>query len=104
VHSAGQLFAPNRHFFAAIKDLQLAPQELELELTSVGSHELRADIQATGYTHFVHLTVPDEATLYSDNYFDLVPGERHTVIVTNRERELRPETVTLGAGQKLLTP
>ena len=52
----------------------------------------------------MHLTVPDETTLYSDNYFDLVPGERHTVTVTNRERELRPETVTLAAGQKLLAP
>ena len=50
----------------------------------------------------MHLAVPDEATLYSDNYFDLQPGERRTIIVTNRERELRPETVTLGANQKVL--
>jgi hypothetical protein len=45
--------------------------------------------------------MPDEATLFSDNYFDLESGERHTVIITNRERELRPETITLGANQTL---
>ncbi len=100
VHSAGRSFPPNRHFFVAIKDLQLAPRELELKLTTVGPHELRADIQARAYTHFVHLTVPDEATLFSDNYFDLESGERRTVIVSNRERELRLEAVTLGASQK----
>jgi beta-mannosidase len=100
VHSAGRLFTANRHFFAATKDLHLAPQELDLKLTPVGPHELRADIQAKGYTHFVHLTVPDEDTLFSDNYFDLEPGERHTVIVTNHERELRAETVMLRAGHR----
>jgi len=98
VRSTTGLFSPNRHFFAAIKDLRLASEEPELELVPVSPHELRADIRARTYAHFVHLIVPDATVRFSDNYFDLEPGESRTVSVTNGEGDLRPEMITLGVS------
>jgi hypothetical protein len=52
--------------------------------------------KAPVYAYFVHLEVPDEATSFSDNYFDLEPGEERTVIVTNNVRALSAENVKVG--------
>jgi beta-mannosidase len=95
VRSAVGLFPKNRHFFAAIKDLKREPAEPEANIEQAGEHELRVSLRAPGtaYAYFVHLLVSDEATQFSDNYFDLEPGERRTVVVTNRERPLTPEMV-----------
>jgi hypothetical protein len=41
----------------------------------------------------VHLEIPDEATRFSDNYFDLKLGEERTISVTNPGVTLRPEAV-----------
>ena len=48
------------------------------------------------YAYFVHLEVPDEFTGFSDNYFDLEPGEERTIIVTNNARALSAENVKVG--------
>jgi hypothetical protein len=49
------------------------------------------------YAYFVHLTVPHEATRFTDNYFDLEPGARRTITVTNAQIALMPEMVTVGS-------
>jgi hypothetical protein len=41
----------------------------------------------------VHLITPDETTRFSDNYFDLEPGESRTIAVANEQGNLAPETV-----------
>ena len=51
---------------------------------------------ADGYCFFVNLFVPHEATRYSDNFFDLAPGEQVTIEVTNDEIELEPTSVAIG--------
>jgi beta-mannosidase len=93
VRSAGDHFPSNRHFFAAIKDLRRASVEPEIELTPIGEHELRVRLKASAYAYFIHLEVSDEATRFSDNYFDLEPGEERTIVVTNKEKPLTPEIV-----------
>jgi len=50
-------------------------------------------LRTPGYAYFVHLEDPDEATRFSDNYFDLEPGEERSIAVTNVARSLRPEMV-----------
>jgi hypothetical protein len=57
---------------------------------------LRIDLRTAGYAYFVHLSVPDEVARLSDNYFDLEPGERRTVVVTSELGSLTPEMVTVG--------
>ncbi len=93
VRSAGEVFPANRHFFAAIKDLQRTPVAPVVSVTSVGPRELRIELRATVYAYFVHLLSPDEATRFSDNYFDLAPRESRTVTVTNASTPLSPDSI-----------
>jgi beta-mannosidase len=95
-HSGEDRFPKNRHFFAAIKHLQRTPPEPDMSIIPAGRHELRVRLKAPVYAYFVHLEVPDEATSFSDNYFDLEPGEERTVIVTNNVRALSAENVKVG--------
>jgi beta-mannosidase len=96
VRSTGGLFPPNRTFFAPIKDLQRVPVRPEAAVTPGAGGELRVDLRTAGYAYFVHLSVPDEAAHLSDNYFDMEPGERRTVVVTSERGSLTPEMVTVG--------
>ncbi|NDJ75990.1 MAG: glycoside hydrolase family 2 protein, partial [Chloroflexi bacterium] len=98
VHAANDLFPPNRHFFAAIKDLVREPQPLVVEMTQVDTQTLDVTLRAdAAYAYFVHLIVPHEATRFSDNYFDLIPGEERSIRVSNAEVELKPDMVTVKA-------
>ena len=94
---AGQ-FPANRHFFAPIKGLARRPAAPTIEVTPGGDHELRVDIegQAGAYDLLVHLLVPHEATRYSDNYLDLEPGERRTIVMTNPVATLTPAMISVG--------
>jgi len=96
VRPAEDLCPPNRLFFAAIKDLRRTPVRPEATITPSGDHELQINLRASEYAHFVHLILPDEATRFSDNYFDLEPGESRTIVVTNEQGNLAPEAMTLG--------
>jgi beta-mannosidase len=96
VRSQGQRFPANRHFFAAVKDLERPVAEPEISISSRGEHELLVGVHAPAYLYYVHLTVPDEHTHFSDNYFDLAAGETCTVVVTNRTIPLTPDMVSVG--------
>ncbi|MDQ4127420.1 MAG: glycoside hydrolase family 2 protein, partial [Actinomycetota bacterium] len=96
VRSARGSFPPNRHFFAAIKDLGREPAEPEIDFDPAGDHELRVRLRARGYAYFVHLEVPDEVTRFSDNFFDLEPGEERAIVVANARRHLTPGMVKVG--------
>jgi beta-mannosidase len=96
VRSEAGLFPDNRHFFAAIKDLQRpAPPPPEVEIKQRGPHELAVHLRAADYLYFVNLRVPFEETHFSDNYFDLRTDQGRTVIVRNPARALRPEDVSV---------
>jgi len=98
VRLATQRVPANRHFFVPIKELRRAPAAPEIEITQIGPRELRVELQSqpTAYDLLVHVSVPDEATRFSDNYVDLAPGERRTIAVTNAVNPLTPEAVTVG--------
>ncbi len=95
VRSAGGLFPANRHFFAMIKDLARTPAEPEVRIAAADEHTLHVTLTAPAYTYFVHLIVPDEDTRYSDNYFDLEPGETRTIAVSNAARPLTPDMLAV---------
>ena len=95
VRSAGGLFPPNRYFFAAIKDLSREPSKPEIHFDPAGDQKLRVRLRARGYSYFVHLEVPDEATHFSDNFFDLEPAEEREIVVANARRPLTPGMVKL---------
>jgi len=89
------IFSPNRHFFAAIKELQRPKVKLQAEVTAENEHELKVSFTAEGYAFFVHILSPSEDTVFSDNYFDMEPGEQRTITVTNPELPIQPELLQL---------
>ena len=89
---------PNRHFFAAIKDLEREPARLEHVFEAVdGGRELSVRLRADGYAYFVHLAHPDERVRFSDNYLELEPGEERTVVLTHPDAAPRPQDVSVRA-------
>ena len=64
-----------------------------VDITQTEEHELQVRLETPAYAYFVHLEIPAEDTRFSDNYFDLKPGEERTISVTNPRVSLRPEAV-----------
>ncbi len=87
-------FPPNRHFFAAIKDLLRPAVEPEISISANGEHELSVQVFAPRYLYYFHVIVPHEHTHFSDNYFDLAAGEGRTVVMTNPKIHLTPDMVS----------
>jgi beta-mannosidase len=75
VRAENGAFAPNRHFFAAIKDLRRERANVESERLANGDVRLRTD----RYAYFVHLGLRDEHVRASDDYFELEPGAERIV-------------------------
>jgi beta-mannosidase len=98
VHSSSAAFEPNRHFFAAIKDLVRQPGVPEMTVEPAGAHELTVRLRAPAdrYVYFAHLTISSGSTHFSDNYFDLEPAETREVRVTDPLHELAPGSLGLG--------
>ncbi len=96
VRSDRERFPSNRIFFAPIKDLQRPVVSPEMTISVVGEHELQVQVRANAYLYYFHLTVADERTRFSDNYFDLAPGENAIVIVNNDQIQLTPEMLSIG--------
>ncbi|ETT30739.1 glycoside hydrolase family 2 protein [Paenibacillus sp. FSL P4-0338] len=72
-----QVLERKEHYFAAAKDIPLSQPVITVtEVPGSGgqSFTLSSDVLARG----VHLTVEEEG-IFSDNYFDLLPGEPKTV-------------------------
>jgi beta-mannosidase len=90
VRSSGGHFPDNRHFFAEIKDLVRHRPNVQVVWHQDGD-ALIADISTDTYAYFARLFVPLEGTRYSDNWFDVPPGE------TRRVRIWHP-------GGRLITP
>jgi beta-mannosidase len=95
VKSANDMFPFNRHFFAPIKDLSRTAVQPEVSITQVSEHKLNVNLRASAYVFFAHLIVSDEATHFSDNYFDLQPGDSRTLVVTNQAIALSPDSITV---------
>jgi beta-mannosidase len=98
VRSPGGRFPANRHFFAPIKDLVRTAAAPAVEIAPAGEGRLRVELtgRAGAYDLLVHLAVPHEATRYGDNFFDLGPGERRSIEVTNERVPLTPAMVRVG--------
>ncbi|MBN1679091.1 MAG: glycoside hydrolase family 2 protein [Anaerolineae bacterium] len=96
VTSAGPIFLRNRLFFAAIKDLQREPVEPDMQIEPVDAQHLNVHLRSPGYAYFVHLRLPDVAARFSDNYFDMEPGEERMIRVSSSTGPLDPAALTLG--------
>ena len=87
----GQILEHKEHYFAAAKDIPLGKPVItvtEVPGSEGKSFTLSSDVLARG----VHLTVEEEG-IFSDNFFDLLPGEPKTV-----------EFALSGSGESDFTP
>lgn len=66
--------------FRKEKDLTLPPVKPTLSYNEIGD-TLRLTVTADRFARLVRLESPDCAQPFSDNYFDLLPGERKTVTI-----------------------
>jgi beta-mannosidase len=98
VHSGSGAFPSNRHFFTPIKDLARQVAAPTMTVIPEGTSKLRVTLRAPAdrYVYFAHLTSPSESTSFSDNYFDLEPGETRDVSVSDPPREVASESLSLG--------
>ena len=97
VRSRTERFPANRHFFALPKDLVREPARPEVRMTQAGPNSVQVDVHAPGgYVYFLNLFVAAEDTQYSDNYFDVPPGETRRVTVSHPELALTPDMITVG--------
>jgi len=95
VTSVERVFPDNRHFFCMMKDLARVPVSPSVEITQVNEHELCVTLTAAAFAYFVHFKVSNESTHLSDNYFDLIPGEKKVVSLRNSESILTSEDVDI---------
>lgn len=95
VSSENKVFPTNRHFFVPIKNLQRTVPHVEVTITQHEAHELSVSLRASAYAYFVHLTLADEHTHFSDNYFDLEGGENRVIVVTNPMTALTPNMLSI---------
>ena len=95
VHSPAKQFAPNRYLFAPVKDLALAKALPRMAIEVHSENELSVAITADAYLLFVHLTAEDPDVRFSDNYFDLRPGEIRVITVRNKFRPISSDSIAL---------
>ncbi|HEY9078031.1 MAG TPA: glycoside hydrolase family 2 protein [Anaerolineaceae bacterium] len=93
VRSTTAQFPFNRHFFGMPKDIQRPACKITSSIKVIDEHTVEVRLKTDTYGFFVHLTEPHESTHYSDNYFDLEPGETRTITVSNQIETLDPSRI-----------
>lgn len=80
LRSVRGLIPENRYFFVEIKDLVREYPHVQVTWVQQDSAWV-AHLRTDRYAYFVHLLAPDEGVRFSDNWFDIPPGETRSVRV-----------------------
>lgn len=96
MRSGDARFPDNREFRVEVKDLVRPRPALSVGLIQNEPARLTVYVSSNVYAYFVKLVVPIEGTRFSDNYFDLFPGEERVITVWNAaNRPLTPSDVAV---------
>jgi beta-mannosidase len=96
VRSGDARFPDNREFRVEVKDLVRPRPALSVGLIQNEPARLTVYVSSDVYAYFVKLVVPIEGTRFSDNYFDIFPGEERVITVWNAaNRPLTPADVAV---------
>lgn len=71
---------PNVYFFEDYKDLNLPYCELKIEKELICEGKLKIEIKTDYFAKFVKITGNLDGIKLSDNYFDIMPGEKKVII------------------------
>jgi len=95
VRSGQGRFPDNREFRVEVKDLIRPRPSLTVGMTQdEETGRITVRIRSDVYAYFVKLVVPIEGTRFSDNYFDIFPGEERVVEIWNAAgRAISPKDV-----------
>jgi len=78
VYDGDQLLSSNEFFFSPVKDLNLPKPTVESSVAAVeGGFDIT--LKSDKLAKNLFLTIADEDGFFSDNYFDLLPGEEVTI-------------------------
>ena len=80
--SADAAFEAARHFLVPVKDLNLIDGRPAAQAVRLGPTKLRIGLSASVWLPFVHLSSARPDLRFSDNHFDLAPGEVRWVEVS----------------------
>ena len=81
VRSPSGAFAPNRYFFAEIKDVDFGPGRVETEILRTSADRAVVRVQASGFNYLVRIPTPAAEVRFSDNYLDLRDGDLAEIAV-----------------------
>ncbi len=81
VRSPSGAFAPNRYFFAEIKDIDFGPSRVESEILRTSADRAVVRVRVTGFNYFVRIPTPAPEVRFSDNYLDLRDGDLAEIAV-----------------------
>jgi beta-mannosidase len=81
VRSPSGEFAPNRYFFAEIKEMDFGSGRVETEVMRTSADRAVVLLRATGFNYFVRISTPAPQVRFSDNYLDLRDGELAEIAV-----------------------
>jgi beta-mannosidase len=94
--SSSGAFPDNRHFFVEVKELKRPKPNLTVKITEGSEGECKVRVATDTYAYFVKLVVPIEGTKFSDNYFDLFPGQERSIEIWNEtDRRLEENDVAV---------
>ena len=93
VRSSDGMFLPNRYLMAPISRIPLSPgARPTVAITPTKKGELHVKLSASTFLPFVRLISDRGDLIFSDNYFDMVAGERRAITVLGRG-DLAPDAI-----------
>ena len=95
VRSPSGAFAPNRYFFAEIKEVEFGSGRVESEVVRTSADRAVVRLRATGFNYFVRIPTPSPQVRFSDNYLDLRDGDMAEIAV----RGLAEDIATTSCGR-----
>ncbi|HNW98778.1 MAG TPA: glycoside hydrolase family 2 protein [Bacteroidales bacterium] len=78
------------HYFVSPKFLKLPNSRIEREI-NVSGHDIKVTLSSKNLSKNVFIKTDDADDKISDNYFDLLPGERKTIVISlsSKEKDFR---------------
>ena len=90
LHKDGAVIAESRYFFVPFRKMVNCAPDITCRSEPMGSNQWKVTLHSPSFVWLVHLAEPD-GTVYSDNDFDLWPGETRMVTVTTDQKAFKPD-------------
>ena len=98
VRSPSGAFAPNRYFFAEIKEVDFGPGRVETEILRTSADRTVVRVRASGFNYFVRIPTPAPQVRFSDNYLDLRDGEVAEIAVRGLTEDIGDDQLRAKSG------